>query len=461
MLALFAVAAWASLLAAAPLARAEPVGETQWQLAALNVRTAWQYATGAGVTVAVLDSGVDGGHPDLAGQVLPGADFVNPSMDARQDPVGHGTTVAALIAGHDDDSGVVGLAPAASILPVRVLDAENKYDDAAVVASGLRWAVDHGADVVNLSLGGSTPSDRLADAVRYAEAHDVVVVACTGNVTAGAAKEVWYPAREPGVVAVAGLAAVGAGGSRPTPAAGVGGASSRGAGKEKFWPGSLTGPQTVLTAPAVDLLGARPGGYWRVQGTSFAAPLVTAAATLIRSRWPHMNAANVINRLIRTARDLGPPGRDDQYGFGEVDPVAALTAQVKPVAGNPLDAGPSAADDPREAATQPPLVMTQPPAAGALPQPTDRPDQATGTASEAASAARALRVRSTLRAGLTAFVLLLVTGLSGGWLLARYLSHRRVGYRRVGYRRVRYRHRYRWDRSGSARPTPPSTPRWR
>ena len=201
---------------------ADRVRNEQWQLTALGAKTAWQYATGANVVVAVLDSGVDATHPDLAGQVLPGADFVDGSTDGRTDPVGHGTTVAALIAGRTDDgTGVAGLAPKAKILPVRVLDAQNRYHDAAQVARGLRWAVDHGAQVVNLSLGGAGRSTELTDAVGYAQQRDVVVVACTGNVTTGDAGQattggasqlatggtgqMWYPAREPGVVAVTGL----------------------------------------------------------------------------------------------------------------------------------------------------------------------------------------------------------------------------------------------------------------
>jgi type VII secretion-associated serine protease mycosin len=327
----------AALLPPAP-AHADWVRNEQYQLRALDAAGAWKYSTGEGVTVAVIDSGVDSTHPDLAGQVLPGADFVDQESDGRRDLVGHGTTVAALIAGrNDDNSGVAGIAPGAKILPVRVLDAGNKYDDAATVAFGLRWAVDHGAQVANISLGGSVRSDALAEALTYAADHDVVVIACTGNVATGAPPtEIWYPAREPGVVAVAGLAgaeasALATGGAGAAPAGGTGG------GSDALWSGSLTGPQTVLTAPAVDLIGARPGGYWKVQGTSFAAPLVTATAALIRSRWSGMDAPNVINRLIRTARDLGPAGRDDRYGYGEVSPVAALTADVTTVHRNPLD----------------------------------------------------------------------------------------------------------------------------
>ncbi len=298
-----------------PAAHADWVRTDQWQLVALRARAAWGQSTGDGVIVAVLDSGVDASHPDLVGQVLPGADFVDGSTDGRTDPVGHGTTVAALIAGRSDDgNGVAGLAPKARILPVRVLDKDNRYDDASTVAEGLRWAVDHGARVVNMSLGGTVRSTALAEAISYAYAHDVVVVACTGNVTPEDATTVWYPAREPGVVAVSGLVQ----------------------NSTALWSGALTGSETVLAAPAVNLIGARPGGYWKVQGTSFASPLVAATAALVRAKWPKMNSANVINQLIGTADDLGPAGRDARYGYGEVDPVRALTTTLKTVPRNPL-----------------------------------------------------------------------------------------------------------------------------
>jgi type VII secretion-associated serine protease mycosin len=309
-------------------AHADWVRNDQWQLGALNAVAAWQHATGRGVVVAVLDSGVDASHPDLTGQVLPGLDLVDGTTDGRSDPVGHGTTVAAMIAGLRDDSGVVGMAPDTKILPVRVLDRQNRYDDASVVARGLRWAVDNGATVVNLSLGGLAQSEVLASALNYAAEHDVVVIACTGNLaqTTGGEPQVWYPAREPGVVAVTGL-------RNPGSAAGW---LDRPTGGDELWSGSLTGRETVLSAPAVNLIGARPGGYWRVQGTSFAAPLVTGSAALVRSKYPQLNAASVINRLIQTATDLGSPGRDDRYGFGLVDPLAAVTAEVADVRDNPL-----------------------------------------------------------------------------------------------------------------------------
>ncbi|BCB80368.1 type VII secretion-associated serine protease [Phytohabitans flavus] len=305
------------------MVRRDQVREEQWQLNELRATHAWRHSTGDGVTVAVIDSGVDAGHPDLAGQVLPGVDMVAQGGDGRADPVGHGTTVAGLIAGrNDDDNGVMGLAPHAKILPVRVLDAENRYDDALIVAKGVRWAVDNGAEVINLSLGGSGTSPALAAALDYAFARDVVVVACTGNYSTDPAPasgrpatEVWYPAREPGVLAVTGL-------DRDS---------------EGLWSGAITGSATVLSAPATGLVGARPGGTWKVQGTSFAAPLVSATAALVRAKWPEMPAAAVVNRLITTASDLGAVGRDDRYGYGLVDPVAALTVGVSNVARNPLD----------------------------------------------------------------------------------------------------------------------------
>jgi serine protease len=310
---------------AEPILNGDNVRSDQWHLDALRLREAWTYSDGAGVTVAVIDSGVDAHHVDLEGQVLPGVDLVDSKTGGESDPVGHGTTVSAIIAGRNDDqAGVVGIAPKARILPVRVLDEDNRYDDALIVAKGVRWAVDNGAKVINLSLGGSGSSPTLAAAIDYAFAKDVVVIACTGNATGTSTAKtsnygVWYPAREPGVIAVGGTERDG----------------------EGLWAGSIRGKETVVTAPATDLVGARPRGYWKVQGTSFASPMVAATAALIRSRWPDMSAPEVVNRIIRTASDRGAPGRDAEFGFGVIDPVKALTADVPYVTGNPLDNTPS------------------------------------------------------------------------------------------------------------------------
>lgn len=397
-------------LVAAQPAAADQTRSTQWQLNALDAKHAWKVSTGSGVIVAVLDSGVDAGHPDLAGQVLPGVDLVD-GGDGRVDPVGHGTTVAGLIAGRaDDNTGVAGIAPGAKILPVRVLDKLNKYDDPAVIAAGVRWAVDHGATVLNLSLGGALRSDAIAEALRYAAARDVVVVACTGNVaTDPSIREVWYPAREPGVVAVAGLS----GGAPPSvrPVTSPSAAGGRGGGADGLWSGSLTGPETVLTAPADNLTGARPGGgYWQVQGTSFAAPLVAAAASLVRSKYPAMSAANVINRLIGTAKDLGPAGRDDRFGYGEVDPLAALRESVEEVAANPLTVTPPKAGSgkPAKANTSATAAPT-PREGGAAPLPSIE----AAALADAPQAPEGEPVGSSVTVGLVATLLILIVGAAG------------------------------------------------
>jgi type VII secretion-associated serine protease mycosin len=285
------------------------------QLAPLHAARAWRHSTGDGVIVAVLDSGVDAEHPDLAGRVLPGQDYVDGSTDGRVDPVGHGTTVASLVAGGGDPA--LGLAPDARILPVRVLDENNRYQHASTVAQGVIWAVDHGADVINLSLGGQRDSEALANALAYAMANDVVVVACTGNLTGEDVPRVWYPAREPGVIAVAGITFNGR--------------------EPSSWPSSLIGPETVLAAPAMVTGAQAGGGYREVQGTSFSSALVTGAAALVRARWPELPAGDVVHRLVATAEDLGSPGRDPEYGYGAVDPVAALTETLPQIPVNPLD----------------------------------------------------------------------------------------------------------------------------
>lgn len=286
----------------------QPIDPLAW----LDAEQVWTHSTGDGVIVAVIDSGVDATHPELSGKVLTGKDFVDDSTDARTDPVGHGTAVAGLIAGESS-----GLAPDVTVLPVRVLDEQNRYRSAATVAEGVQWAVRQGADVINLSLGGAGQSPTLRQAIDVAMANDVVVVACTGNLRDESGVEVWYPAREPGVVAVAGL----------TWSDGV----------PEHWPRSVAGPEAVIAAPAVLTAAAPGGGYREVQGTSFAAALVTATASLVRASWPDAPAGEVVYRLVATAEDLGEPGRDPEYGFGLLDPLAAVTAPLPRLSVNPLD----------------------------------------------------------------------------------------------------------------------------
>ncbi|WP_427165762.1 S8 family serine peptidase [Streptomyces sp. C1-1] len=262
------------------------------------------------MTVAVVDSGVDASHPDLTGQVLPGKDFTGAGSPHR-DTEGHGTAMASLIAGHghgaSNSAGVMGLAPKAKILPVRVDLAGNKFVTASL-ASGIRYAVDQGASVINLSLGDSNsyPGSKAAKAVAYAQAHDVVVVAATGN----DAGTVSYPAALPGVVAVT--------------------AVDQGL---NFWSSSNTGNVTVA-APGVEVAQADPttkSGYAVADGTSGSSAYVSAIVALLRSKYPDLTAGQIINRLVKSASFLNNTGKkapDKELGYGIARPGSALTMDI-------------------------------------------------------------------------------------------------------------------------------------
>ncbi|MEJ2853567.1 MULTISPECIES: S8 family serine peptidase [unclassified Saccharothrix] len=302
-------------------AHAQSIRDQQWHLDALGVPKAHEHSRGRGVVVAVVDSGVDDTAPDLTGgAVLPGTGFGNATGTAgTRDTDGHGTAMAALIAGRGVSGGALGVAPEATILPVSVGADGEKFTTTAV-AEGITWAVDNGADVVNLSLTSeATLTPDLLRAVNHAFEHDVVVVAGTGN---DGVPHIGAPANIRGVLAVAGT--------------------------ERDlvpWSDSNTGPETVLAAPAKGIVSAVPKsvvdtGYAEMDGTSAATALVSGAAALVRAAHPDMNAASVVNRLISTATDADAPGRDDATGFGQVDPFAAITADVADVARNPLAPAP-------------------------------------------------------------------------------------------------------------------------
>ncbi|WP_232520104.1 S8 family serine peptidase [Actinosynnema pretiosum] len=292
------------------------IGQQQWHLDALGVHRAHELARGDGVVVAVVDSGVDDTRPDLVGRVLPGTGVGDAvGTGGVQDRSGHGTAMAALIAGVGESGGVLGVAPAAKVLPVSV-GVDGTGFTLAAVAEGVRWAVDHGADVVNLSLTSvATLTPELTDAVDYAFEHDVVVVAGTGN---SGEEHVGAPADIPGVIAVAGTTRDGS-----------------------PWARSNTGPPTVLAAPAERVVTAVPltssaSGYAAVDGTSAATALVSGVVALVRSRFPDLDAANVVNRLVISAVDLLEPGRDSRTGFGLVNPVGALEGRIREVDRSPL-----------------------------------------------------------------------------------------------------------------------------
>lgn len=316
--ALAVLATVSGALVAPGTAHAETIRGQEWWLSALRIAQAQQLSGGGqGVVVAVLDTGVYAQHPDLRGQVLPGTGIgLGSAPDGRSDQSGHGTSMASVIVGKGGGANhVLGIAPKAKVLPVSNGISFTPHD----IAQSIRWAADHGAKVINISEGGvQQPPDEMVDAVHYALGKDVVIVASAGNATQSHTTQVSDPADIPGVIAVS--------------------ATDK---SNSLWSGSAYGPEIVLGAPGVGIVGASPpdkspSGYLIGDGTSGAGAIVAGVAALVRSKYPDLNAPSVINRLIRTAKDAGPAGRDNNYGFGIVDPVAALTASVPAVTQNPL-----------------------------------------------------------------------------------------------------------------------------
>ncbi|MEV1085314.1 type VII secretion-associated serine protease mycosin [Streptomyces sp. NPDC050211] len=278
-----------------------------------SMQDTWAETQGEGVTVAVVDSGVDGSHPDLTGQVLDGKDFTG-GGNAQEDVFGHGTAMASVIAAHGhgagNESGMIGLAPKAKILPLRTYQKETDRNPDDVWSAAVRYAVDQGAGVINLSFGadGGKTSSEGREAIAYAQAHDVVVVAAAGNTGAVAVEE---PAALPGVISV--------------------GAIDKNANR---WVGSNSGKGLTLMAPGVQVLSADPEssqGYSLSDGTSDATAFVSATAALVRSKFPDLTAGQVINRLIKSASFLGHKGLkapDEEYGYGIIRPRQAVTMDI-------------------------------------------------------------------------------------------------------------------------------------
>ncbi|MFC5923615.1 S8 family serine peptidase [Micromonospora vulcania] len=285
----------------------DQVRKDQWHLSFLEATEAQQISRGKGVIVAVPDTGVEP-HPDIRENLLSGTDIVaGGSGDGRRDGSSHGTGMAGLIAAHGQPGkiGALGIAPEANVLPIRtsLTDQDGNSDD---LAAGIEFAVRRGATVVSVS-SVAGPNDRLRRAIEMAMRANVVVVAGSGNRPRDSF--VGFPAAYPGVIAVGGV-------DRNGIHAAV----------------SVTGPEIDVVAPAVDIYSTSiDGKYRRGTGTSDATAIVAGAAALIRSKYPHLPASEVAHRLTATAVDKGPPGRDDEYGYGVIDLVAALTADVPPL----------------------------------------------------------------------------------------------------------------------------------
>lgn len=312
--------------------QAEP-GPGQWFMDDYDIPELWETTRGDGVTVAVIDSGVSDDHENLTDRVTASRDFSGAGKDGTE-PVGaesiihHGTAVAGVVAGNGTGSGPMGVAPEATIASASVWlggGAPSAAQSTRVQAEkALRWAVDSGASVINMSLGWDDPSwpQKWDDAFAYAYENDAVVIACVGNRSQGAT-QAWSPATVPGVVGVGGLTKSGA--IRDTSTA----------------PGTavdLMGPAEDIPVPFWD------GGYGTADGCSFAAPVVSGIAALLRSAHPGWSADEVVAALNETAGPVeGHEGRgtyedpDPIVGYGRIDPAAAF-------AWEPGDDVPSAAD---------------------------------------------------------------------------------------------------------------------
>ncbi|GGS34822.1 type VII secretion-associated serine protease mycosin [Streptomyces griseoviridis] len=300
-------------------AHADGIRAKQWALDALGLEQVWRTTKGAGVTVAVLDTGVEADHPDLAGNVLPGKDLVGfGAGEGDAYWARHGTAMAGIIAGHGHGAGhaegVMGVAPEAEVLPVRVIledgdpaRTEARKTRGGALAEGIRWAADHGADVINLSLGDDSssahPEPAEDEAIQYALRKNVVVVASAGN---GGEKgdHISYPAAYPGVIAATAVDRYGTRASFST----------------RRW-------YATVSAPGVDVIIADPDHrYYEGWGTSAAAAFVSGSVALLRAARPGLTPAQVKRLLEDTADNAPADGRDDSRGYGFIDPAAAIEA---------------------------------------------------------------------------------------------------------------------------------------
>jgi len=296
----------------------------QWHLPKVSAPVAWDTTTGsAAVTIAVVDSGVEATHPDFAGRVLAGYDFVNADSNAADDN-GHGTGVAGVAAAQGNDGiGVAGAAWNVAILPVKVMNSTGSGSYSAI-ANGITYSADRGARIINLSLGGSLSSSTLQNAVSYAWNKGSLIVAAAGN---NGSSTTVYPAAYPNVVAV----------SATTSSDTLASFSSYGSFVD------LSAPGQDITMPWIN------GGYVTISGTSFSSPLTAGVAALALSRNPALSNAQLSLVLTANTDDLGAAGYDIYFGAGRlnaarvvaaaapvVDTTAPVTAVTKPANGSSI-----------------------------------------------------------------------------------------------------------------------------
>lgn len=270
--------------------------QRQWALSAINGRAAWRISRGAGVTVAVIDSGVGPTH-ELKGQLRAGLNLAG-RPPARIDVMDHGTAVASLIAARADGRGISGVSPRVKIVPIRIFDSYRA--PAKRVVKAIRWATRQRVDIINLSLV-ERDSRALRSAVRAATRRGIIIVAGAGN-TRASGSQAQYPAAYPGVIAV--------------------GAIDK---QRELATFSTEGDYVDVVAPGVRVLASDPfSTLSHYSGTSFSTPMVTGVVALMKAVDPRLRPARAVHILRTTARDLGAEGKDPLYGHGLVDAVGAV-----------------------------------------------------------------------------------------------------------------------------------------
>lgn len=282
-----------------------PYNETVlYNMAKVRATQAWPCPEGgAGVIIAILDTGADSNHPDLAANLVAGTSFVTYTT-SWEDDHGHGTHVSGIAAGVANNGGIFGVAPRAKIMPVKVCNQGGVCPDDEI-AMGIVWAVDHGAQVINMSLGGDSDSTILHDAVRYAYEHGVAIICSAGN---SGDSTVIYPASYDEVIAVAATDS-----------------------NDNWALFSTYGPWVDVSAPGVNILSSYPwntylGLYEYLSGTSMASPHVAGEAALIRKLRPDWTVDQVYAQIRASVDDVGDPGFDYKTGYGRINALKAVDA---------------------------------------------------------------------------------------------------------------------------------------
>ncbi len=278
----------------------------QWNLPTIYTTQGWEFTKGKDdVIIAIVDTGVDLHHPEFQGKLVRGYNVVNPNRSPMDDD-GHGTHVAGIIAANTNNGqGIAGITWYNKIMPVKVLDqsgAGTLFD----VAQGIIWATDHGANIINLSLGNYAESKYLHDAIQYAYSKNVVLIAATGNDNTS---QLGYPASYPEVIGVSAI--------DPNQQ------------RAEF---SNYGDDVDVVAPGVNIASTYPNNqYAALSGTSMASPHVAALAGLIKSNNPQLSNKDIMGIITKTATDLGTKGRDPYFGNGEINIERAvnLSNQMK------------------------------------------------------------------------------------------------------------------------------------